>query len=264
MCTGISNNMTVIAKPTNLETIENTTYCQRVSYDYSDYYESYEYGNNYNLKYDMQQNNFSITFNLINNGSNENINIPSNFDYPYNPLRQAYLISLKPVFICEMIENSDRRDFHKSPNCRLELNPQLEQIPVQLGPNEIQFGVYPRSNPNILRYEMTKIFGITDVISSLGGFYGGITGIYVFFFGMQKLEPCRESLMINFAREYVSSAGMPLTEKVNERPEGSSIYERVQILETLLKEFYLDDYYLEKVKRVLTAHKNIIILISMM
>ncbi|CAB4409302.1 unnamed protein product [Rhizophagus irregularis] len=68
--------------------------------------------------------------------------------------------------------------------------------------------------------------------------------------------PCRKSLKKNFARKYVSSAGIPLAEKVNKRPEGSSLEERVQILETLLRDYYLDDYYLQKVKDVKFKHKK--------
>ncbi len=68
--------------------------------------------------------------------------------------------------------------------------------------------------------------------------------------------PCRKSLTRNFAKKYVSAAGIPLAEKVNKRPEGSSLEERVQILESLLQDYYLDDFYLEKVKRVIIQHKE--------
>ncbi|PKC15190.1 hypothetical protein RhiirA5_349343, partial [Rhizophagus irregularis] len=34
---------------------------------------------------------------------------------------------------------------------------------------------------------------------------------------------CRKSLKKYFAKKYVSSAGIPLVEKVNKRPEGSSL-----------------------------------------
>ena len=64
--------------------------------------------------------------------------------------------------------------------------------------------------------------------------------------------------MGNFARKYVSSAGIPLVEKVNKRPEGSSLEERFQILETLLQDYYLDDYYLRKVKNIKTQHKKLL------
>ncbi len=70
--------------------------------------------------------------------------------------------------------------------------------------------------------------------------------------------PCRKSFARNFARKYVSSAGIPLVEKVKERPEASSLEERVQILETLLQDYYLDDYYLKKIKRVRVQHKRML------
>ncbi|POG65414.1 hypothetical protein GLOIN_2v1666294, partial [Rhizophagus irregularis DAOM 181602=DAOM 197198] len=156
---------------------------------------------------------------------------------------------------------------------KLELNLQLEQLPIQLESNEVRLKVLPieLSYSRIARFESTKIFGYTDLISNLGGFYGAIVGIFCLFFGMQKHEPwglaqkylfscsyCRKSLKRNFARKYVSSSGIPLVEKVNKRPEGSSLEERVQILETLLRDYYLDDYYLKKVKDVRTKRKSLL------
>ena len=63
--------------------------------------------------------------------------------------------------------------------------------------------------------------------------------------------PCKKSFARKFARKYVSSAGLPLVEKVNKRlnkNEESSLEERVQILETLLQDYYLDDFLLKEVK----------------
>jgi hypothetical protein len=58
----------------------------------------------------------------------------------------------------------------------------------------------------------------------------------------------RKSLKRKLARKYNSSAGIPLVEQVSKRPEDSTIDERVQILETLLRDYYLDDYFLKKIK----------------
>src|SRR5687767_5478294 len=65
----------------------------------------------------------------------------------------------------------------------------------------------------------------------------GLAQIYIL-----SCIPCRRSFTRNFAKKYVSSAGIPLVEKVNKRPEPSSLEERVQILESLLRDYYLDDY----------------------
>ncbi|RGB31137.1 hypothetical protein C1646_744550 [Rhizophagus diaphanus] len=170
-------------------------------------------------------------------------------------LGQAYFISFNPIIKEEMFKIY-----------KLELNPQLEQLPIQLASNEIHLNIYPRSNP---RVEIKRIYDFTDLLSNFGGFYGATAGIFYLLFGMQKHEPwglaqkylftcmpCRKSLKKKFARKYVSSAGIPLAEKVNKRPEGSSLEERVQILETLLRDYYLDDYYLQKVKEVKIKHKK--------
>ena len=79
--------------------------------------------------------------------------------------------------------------------------------------------------------------------------------------------PCRKSLKRKFAKKYVSSAGIPLVEKVNQRPKKpkesrepeeslGSLEGRVQILETLLEDYYLDVYYLKKVKEVITNYED--------
>ncbi|CAG8720472.1 10478_t:CDS:2, partial [Rhizophagus irregularis] len=172
---------------------------------------------------------------------------------------QAYFITFYPTVIVDDYFNS-----------KLELNPQLKQLPVGLKPNEINFGIRPHSR--FFKYEEKKLAYIyTDLLADLGGFYNAVLGIFILFFGMQKLEPwgfaqkyllscipCRKSFMKNLAKKYVSSAGIPLTEKVNERPDNSSLEERVQILETLLQDYYLDVYYLEKIRKVKIKHKRLL------
>jgi hypothetical protein len=47
-----------------------------------------------------------------------------------------------------------------------------------------------------------------------------------------------------------------LAERVDERPKGSSLEERVRILETLLQDYYLDDYLLKEVEIVKGENKK--------
>ncbi|CAH1758029.1 4511_t:CDS:2 [Entrophospora sp. SA101] len=51
------------------------------------------------------------------------------------------------------------------------------------------------------------------------------------------------------AKRYISSAGIPLGEEIDDRPQNASLEDRLQILEYLLKDYYLDSYYLEKLKQ---------------
>jgi hypothetical protein len=50
------------------------------------------------------------------------------------------------------------------------------------------------------------------------------------------------------ASRYVSHAGIPLAEDPCELPQGAKLEDRVAVLECLLKEYYLDAYYLEKLR----------------
>ncbi|CAG8493969.1 5028_t:CDS:2 [Ambispora gerdemannii] len=107
----------------------------------------------------------------------------------------------------------------------------------------------------------------SSIVSKMGGFYTAVVGIFVLFFGDQRVSPwglaqtclfsctpCRRSLKEKLARKYVSSAGIPFSEKVKDKPENSSLEARVQILETLLKEYYLNTALLDKVKQVIVRH----------
>jgi hypothetical protein len=51
------------------------------------------------------------------------------------------------------------------------------------------------------------------------------------------------------ASRYVSRAGIPLVEDPCNLPESGRIEDRVAILENLLKEYYIDDYYLNKLRK---------------
>ncbi|GES90726.1 hypothetical protein GLOIN_2v1475678 [Rhizophagus clarus] len=173
---------------------------------------------------------------------------------------QAYFITLYPTVVVDDFSfhnyGNSCINNHYTPYHKLELNPQLIQLPVKLNPNEINLGIRPRSH--FYSYEEKKPgYNYTDLLADLGGFYNAVLGTFILLFGTQKLEPWK-SLMKNIAKRYVSSAGIPLVEKVNERPVNFSLEERVQILETLLKDYYLDDYYLEKIRKVKIKHRRLL------
>ncbi|CAG8447339.1 10611_t:CDS:2 [Rhizophagus irregularis] len=208
-----------------------------------------------------------VEFNSESYGANPTETIPRNFSDPYcNPHTiPNNLLSLN----FESLQYFSITDDNEDIKYILELNPRLEQLPIQLESNEVRVKVLLLSDPRIARFETTRKYDY--LISKLGGFYGAIAGIFYLFFGMQRHKPwglaqkylfsctqCRKSLKKYFAKKYVSSAGIPLVEKVNKRPEGSSLEERVQILESLLQDYYLDDYYLKKIKDVRTKHKKLL------
>jgi hypothetical protein len=83
--------------------------------------------------------------------------------------------------------------------------------------------------------------------------YKYITYTHIFLRGICQTSllccwPIRRSFKKHLAKRYVSHAGIPLAEDPRELPQGAKIEDRVAVLECLLKEYYLDAYYLEKLK----------------
>ncbi|CAB4463960.1 hypothetical protein RhiirA5_426150 [Rhizophagus irregularis] len=118
---------------------------------------------------------------------------------------------------------------------------------------------------------MTFKNNVVKLIENFGGFYGAISGIFVLLFGASKLSPwgicqihllrcwpCRRRFKERLASRYVSRAGIPLVEDPYNLPENGRIEDRVAILEILLKEYYIDDYYLDELRK--TREKYIRIL----
>ncbi|RGB26202.1 hypothetical protein C1646_770753 [Rhizophagus diaphanus] len=99
------------------------------------------------------------------------------------------------------------------------------------------------------KYEITVI----GLISSLGGFYSTVSGIFVLLFGTgayQKWVCCwsyRRSFEKELASRYVSCAGIPFAEDPC-RLRHARIENRIAALENLLKEYYIDANYLEKLR----------------
>uniref|UniRef100_U9T7A9 Uncharacterized protein n=1 Tax=Rhizophagus irregularis (strain DAOM 181602 / DAOM 197198 / MUCL 43194) TaxID=747089 RepID=U9T7A9_RHIID len=109
---------------------------------------------------------FSITDEsyLIFNTDKYNVNKTAHFSLY---LGRAYFISYKPI----IVSNEDIKYI-------LELNPRLEQLPIQLESNEVRVKVLLLSDPRIARFETTRKYDYTDLISKLGGFYGAIAGVW--------------------------------------------------------------------------------------
>ncbi|RGB42465.1 hypothetical protein C1646_750968 [Rhizophagus diaphanus] len=156
--------------------------------------------------------------------------------------------------------------------CDLELDVQSEQLPLNLNTNRIGLGFYIYFP---FRYKFANPYDFAGYLSDIGGFYGSIEGFFAAIFGSGKLGPwgiaqtfiltsipCVRSFGRNFAKVYVSKGGIPLVEDVKVRPGrdkefDKSLEERVQILETLLREYYLDEHYLEKIKYFADSRKKL-------
>ncbi|PKC02950.1 hypothetical protein RhiirA5_380562 [Rhizophagus irregularis] len=110
------------------------------------------------------------------------------------------------------------------------------------------------------------------IISSLGGFYSAIYGIYVLFFGPGKQSPwgltqkymccwdIRREYERKLAKRYVSEANIPLVDPfpykdTDENRLGTITKDRIERLETMLEECYLDASYFKTLKGVVKANE---------
>ncbi|CAB4425021.1 unnamed protein product [Rhizophagus irregularis] len=136
----------------------------------------------------------------------------------------------------------------------MEFKVDTRLIPLKRQSSDETHLVIVPKNPHYFRTEIEKYeYQTISLVSNLGGFYGFIVTVYIALFGMSKVEPwgilqkiifrcwnCRRSFKQHLADKYVSSAGIPFGENVSDRPEGTSLEDRLQILEYLLKDYYLD------------------------
>nr|CAG8578394.1 4644_t:CDS:2 [Entrophospora candida] len=120
------------------------------------------------------------------------------------------------------------------------LNYAIKSLPKLNNEGNIQFGI---SASRKLTYE-TESFEHTfgNAIANLGGFYVALNSMYVLLFGMPKLSPC---LKAKLAKRYVTSSGIVLAQRVSNRRNNATLENRVQMLETMLQDYYLDNYQFE-------------------
>ncbi|RIA81431.1 hypothetical protein C1645_744522 [Glomus cerebriforme] len=213
-------------------------------------------------------NNLLLTFNSYKFNSHDKsytYDIDSEMDFILEPSQytlyfgQIWFITFKPIITDEYLVR------------RLYLNTLIRQLPVELKPNEIRIRISPRTIPVYARSEKIVLYNFIDFITDIGGYIGAITGLFYLIFGAMKQKPwgfaqshifncslCRRSLKRSIARKYMSSAGIPLVERVDKRPEGSSLEKRLQIVEDLLQEYYLDTSFLKKVNQERIKNEKIL------
>ncbi|CAG8517595.1 hypothetical protein C2G38_2307406 [Gigaspora rosea] len=138
------------------------------------------------------------------------------------------------------------------------LNIETKVLPSDSNSSNIFLAILPKNH--FIRYEEEKYlstFGST--ISNIGGFYGAISSISIFLFGASRLSPwglcqtcpCwrsfRQSIKKHFAKRFISKAGILLIDDPRKLPDGATIEDRIAILESLLREHYLDTSFIEDI-----------------
>ncbi|PKC66002.1 hypothetical protein RhiirA1_460304 [Rhizophagus irregularis] len=121
----------------------------------------------------------------------------------------------------------------------IDLDARMNILPLSSSQNTIQLGIRLRS-PTIQFHPGSKASRIAP---------WELMQKYIIPYITCMTMTCRRSLIKNAAKKYVSTAGIPFVEKVSEMPASGNLEDRVQIIETLLKEYYLDVEFLEILKK---------------
>ncbi|EXX64704.1 uncharacterized protein OCT59_029800 [Rhizophagus irregularis] len=118
-------------------------------------------------------------------------------------------------------------------------------------PNVTTFVLRPISM-NIY-YQEETYYDLGSIISSIGGFFSSLSGIFVFLFGASKLAPWGflqiyvfNCLCIRYQRKLakkLKSKYEPIP-FISGRTKNFTLEERIQSMENLLEEYYLDTNFL--------------------
>ncbi|GBB98994.1 hypothetical protein RclHR1_03390010 [Rhizophagus clarus] len=128
---------------------------------------------------------------------------------------------------------------------------QTDHINHLTTPNETTLKLIPASTD--IYYQEETYYDLGSIISGIGGFFSSLSGIYVFLFGETKLAPWGfmqthvfNCLCTGYKRKFIKKLKnkyepIPF---VSGRAKNVTLEERVQNIENILKEYYLDTDFL--------------------
>ncbi|CAG8558061.1 35769_t:CDS:2 [Gigaspora margarita] len=183
-----------------------------------------------------------------------NVKIPPCMRFNMYPFNKGQLVIFKFSTII--------RRKHSSLLAKLfGFEPNLEEVFIDIETKELQQTLNSsystlvlQPKENITYYEdYISHHSIGSIVSGAGGLYGALIRIYILLFGSTKLSPwgivqkytccwnLREDYMHRLMKWYISKAGIPLVENPSNLPPKATVENRIATLETLLREFFLDD-----------------------
>ncbi|GBB99044.1 hypothetical protein RclHR1_00340035 [Rhizophagus clarus] len=220
---------------------------------------------------------FIITYNNTSNYNYFEINFTYNGYTPIFP--NQYFIATGRCYVYEFYYKK-RKSYSLSLLGFLGFD--TDQVDMIIEIENQEFAQLPNNSITVLRLEPSNKYdtitsevvkydnNVIKLLENFGGFYSAISGLFILLFGASKLSPwgiCQIHLLRcwplhrkfkkHLARRYVSRAGIPLVEDPRKLPAGSKIEDRVAVLENLLREYYIDDYFLDMLRKSRKKYLNI-------
>ncbi|KAF0429937.1 hypothetical protein F8M41_005583 [Gigaspora margarita] len=200
---------------------------------------------------------------------NVNNNTYTDYNYPSILLEagDSSIITISPTIKGSYYHNLKRFLGYSGDRDQFYLTPTITTLPKLTDERQIQFAIIQRQ---YLRNEIQISHSIPNIVANIGGFCVALSSIYIYLFGRSKLSPwgilqkyilvcgtCRRSLKRKLAKRYVAYAGIPLSQKVSNRRNNATLEDRVQMLETMLQEYYLDNYQWELLRKSILKYDRL-------
>ncbi|CAG8784005.1 5519_t:CDS:2, partial [Dentiscutata erythropus] len=194
-----------------------------------------------------------------------NVKIPPRLRFNMHPFNRGQLVILNFSAVIRRTYNSLwTKIFGFEPELEEAIiNTEIKELQQTLNSQYTILVLQPKDNITYYENYISRR-NIGSIVSNTGGLYGALIGIYILLFGSIKLSPwgivqkytccwnLREDYMHRLMKRYVSKAGIPLVENPSKLPPNATIENRIAALETLMREFFLDDSSLVKLKEIHT------------
>ncbi|CAG8807311.1 31128_t:CDS:2, partial [Racocetra persica] len=212
---------------------------------------------------------FSIMFNHIYKIDSNNKTIQNNITFNIHPFNKGKLVMLE-------FSIGTRSTYNTLFLKGLGFDPTIKEAFVDTKIKELQIAdnspytvlLLKLKNSTIYNEEEAFDYTILFVISSLGGFYGASVGVYTLLFGSPKISPwgltqkylccwnVRKKYEMIMAAHYVSKAGIPFADNPRNLPKDATIEDRLFVLESALRKYYLDTDFFAELNYVVEQNKK--------
>ncbi|CAG8452884.1 21042_t:CDS:2 [Cetraspora pellucida] len=202
---------------------------------------------------------FSIIFNHVYIIDSNNKTIQNNITFNIHPFNKGKFVTFEFSIKTRLTYSSIfMKGFGLSPTIQETfVDAEIKELEIADNSPYTVLLLKPKNN-TIYNEEETFDYTILFIISSMGGFYGAAAGVYKLLFGSPKISPwgitqkymccwnLRKKYEMITAAHYVSKAGIPFADNPCQLPQGATINDRVFVLESVLRKYYLDtDYFAE-------------------
>ncbi|CAG8806110.1 45259_t:CDS:2 [Gigaspora margarita] len=212
---------------------------------------------------------FSLMFNSVYIYDNNNKIVPNNLSFNIHPFNKGKLVMFEfSIRIRSRYGSTFSKGLGFTPNnTEAFIDTKIKELQRTDNSSDTILLLKPMNN---IIYNEVETFDYTwlFIISSLGGLYSAMAGLYILIFGSPKHSPwglaqkymccwnMRKKYEIMTAEHCVSNAGIPFADSPRKLKLGATIVDRVSVLEYVLRKYYLDTDYFAELNYVIQQNRE--------